>query len=54
MIGAHVTDLIGEAALAQVLDATPWEIGQVVHAHPTLAEIMGEAALAVDGRAIGI
>ncbi|RUT36152.1 dihydrolipoyl dehydrogenase [Paenibacillus zeisoli] len=54
MIGAHVTDLIGEAALAQVLDATPWEIGQVVHAHPTLAEILGEAALAVDGRAIGI
>ncbi|USB34700.1 dihydrolipoyl dehydrogenase [Paenibacillus sp. YPG26] len=54
MIGAHVTDLIGEAALAQVLDATPWEIGQVVHAHPTLAEIIGEAALALDGQAIGI
>lgn len=54
MIGPHVTDLIGEAALAQVLDATPWEIGRTVHAHPTLAEIMGEAALAVDGRSLGM
>lgn len=53
MIGPHVTDLIGEAALAQVLDATPWEIGETIHAHPTLSEIIGEAMLAVDGRAIG-
>ncbi|WP_150270829.1 dihydrolipoyl dehydrogenase [Paenibacillus tepidiphilus] len=54
MIGPHVTDLIGEAALAQVLDATPWEIGEAVHAHPTLSEAIGEAMLAVDGRAIGM
>ncbi|WP_223066568.1 dihydrolipoyl dehydrogenase [Paenibacillus caui] len=54
MIGPHVTDLIGEAALAQVLDATPWEISRTVHAHPTLGEIMGEAALAVDGLSMGI
>lgn len=53
MIGPHVTDLIGEAALAQILDATPWEVGEAVHAHPTLSEIIGEAMLAVDGRAIG-
>jgi len=54
MIGPHVTDLIGEAALAQVLDATPWEIGETIHAHPSLSEIIGEAMLAVDGRAIGM
>lgn len=54
MIGAHVTDLISEAALAQVLDATPWEVGQMVHPHPTLAEIVGEAMLAVDGLSIGM
>ncbi|WP_410514720.1 dihydrolipoyl dehydrogenase [Paenibacillus sp. BR2-3] len=54
MIGPHVTDLIGEAALAQLLDATPWEIGEAIHAHPTLSEIIGEAMLAVDGRAIGM
>lgn len=49
MIGPHVTDMISEAGLAMVLDATPWEISQAVHPHPTLSEIMGEAALAVDG-----
>lgn len=54
MVGPHVTDLIGEAALAQLLDATPWEIGEAIHAHPTLSEVIGEAMLAVDGRAIGI
>ncbi|UNK20412.1 dihydrolipoyl dehydrogenase [Paenibacillus sp. N3/727] len=54
MIGPHVTELIGEAALAQVLDATPWEVGSSVHAHPTLSEIIGEAMLAVDGKSSGI
>lgn len=49
VIGPHATELIAEAALAQLLDATPWEIGQAVFAHPTLSEIIGEAALAVDG-----
>jgi dihydrolipoamide dehydrogenase len=52
MIGPHVTELISQAALAQVLDATPWEVGQVTFAHPTLAEIIGEAALAVDGNSL--
>ena len=52
MIGAHVTDMISEAGLAQLFDATPWEISQVIHPHPTLSEAMGEAALAVDGGAI--
>jgi dihydrolipoamide dehydrogenase len=54
MIGSHVTDYISEAALAQLLDATPWEVGQAIHPHPTLSEALGEAMLAVDGRAIGI
>lgn len=52
MIGPHVTDMISEAGLAKVLDATPWEIAQTVHPHPTLSEAIGEAALAVDGKAI--
>lgn len=54
MIGPHVTELIGSAALAQVLDATPWEIGSMAHAHPTLSEVLGEASLAIDGKATGI
>jgi len=52
MIGPHVTNNITEAALAQVLDATPWEVGQTIHPHPTLSEALGEAMLAVDGMAI--
>lgn len=52
VIGPHATDLISEAALARFLDATPWEIGQTIHPHPTLSEALGEAALMVDGLAI--
>lgn len=52
MIGPHVTDLISEASLAMLLDATAWEIGETIHPHPTLSEVIGEAALSVDGKAI--
>jgi dihydrolipoamide dehydrogenase len=52
IIGAHATDLISEASLAKVLNATAWEITQTIHPHPTLAEVYGEVALAVDGKAI--
>jgi dihydrolipoamide dehydrogenase len=52
MIGPHVTDMISEAGLAMVLDATPWEIAHTIHPHPTLSEAIGEAALAVEGKAI--
>jgi dihydrolipoamide dehydrogenase len=54
LIGPHVTDYIAEAALAQVLNASGWEIGKTIHPHPTLSEVLGEAALAVEGRAIHI
>lgn len=52
MIGPEVTNYISEAGLAMVLNASAWEIGQTIHPHPTLSEILGEAALAVEGRAI--
>src|SRR5690606_33032965 len=52
MVGPNVTELISEASLAKLLDATPWEISKTVHAHPTLAEIIGEAAMSVDGNQI--
>jgi dihydrolipoamide dehydrogenase len=52
IVGPHATDLIAEASLAFELDATAWEIGGATHAHPTLSEVVGEAALAVDGRSI--
>lgn len=52
MIGSNVTELISEAGLAMVLDATPWEVASTIHPHPSLSEVMGEAALAVDKKAI--
>lgn len=52
MVGHNVTDLIAEPTLGQLLEGTAWEVGISVHAHPTLSEAVGEAALAVDGRAI--
>jgi dihydrolipoamide dehydrogenase len=52
IIGPHATDLIAESSLALWLDATPEEIGGATHPHPTLSEIVGEAAMAVDGRSI--
>ncbi len=52
MFGPSVTDLIAEAALGMTLEATAWEIGSATHPHPTLAEVLGEAAMAVAGRQI--
>jgi len=52
IVGPHATDLIAEASLGFELDVTPWEIGGATHAHPTLSEAIGEAAMAVDGRSI--
>ncbi|WP_138415901.1 dihydrolipoyl dehydrogenase [Aquibacillus sediminis] len=52
MIGPHVTELISEASLAKLFDATPWEMTQSIHPHPSLSEIISETALAVEGRNI--
>lgn len=52
MVGPHVTDMISEASLAKILDATPWEISLAIHPHPTLSEVFAEASLAVDNLAI--
>ncbi len=52
IIGPHATDLIAESSLGMTLQATAWEIGAATHPHPTLSEVVGEAAMAVDGRSI--
>ena len=52
MIGQDATELLAEASLGSVLETTPRELGWAVHAHPTLSEVVKEAALAVDGQAI--
>lgn len=52
MIGPHVTELITEAGLADLLNASAWEVGRLIHPHPSLSEALGEAMLAVDGRSL--
>jgi dihydrolipoamide dehydrogenase len=54
MIGHGVTDLVAEGGLARTLEATTHELRDTIHAHPTLAEALREAALAADGEAINI
>jgi dihydrolipoamide dehydrogenase len=54
IIGPHAGDLIAEPTFAQVVEATAAEIGMTVHAHPTLPEVLPEAALAVDGAPIHV
>jgi len=49
-----VTELIAEGCYAKLVEGTTGEIGLSVHADPTLAEIVGEAALAVTGQAINL
>jgi dihydrolipoamide dehydrogenase len=52
MIGPYVSELIAEMVLAMEYDASSEDIARTVHAHPSLAEVVHEAALAVDGRPI--
>lgn len=52
IIGAHATDLIAEAALAIRNGLTLKDVAHTVHAHPTLAEIWGEAAFKALGTPI--
>jgi dihydrolipoamide dehydrogenase len=54
MIGPEVTELLPEFVLAHNNELTAHEIARSVHAHPTLSEVLMEAAHAVDGQAIHI
>ena len=52
MVGPEVTELLGELSLTRLLEGTTLELGWMVHAHPTISEIIKEAALAAEGRAV--
>ena len=54
MIGAEVTELLGELTLSTLLEATNKELGWLVHPHPTISETIKEAALASAGEAVHI
>ncbi len=54
LIGPHATELLAEACVALKLETTTEEITRTMHAHPTLSEIIREAAEATMGHAIHI
>jgi dihydrolipoamide dehydrogenase len=54
MIGPEVTELLPELTLAHMMELTPHEIARNVHAHPTLSEVLMEAAHGADGTPIHI
>ena len=54
MIGAEVTELLGELAMTRLLEGTSHELGWLVHPHPTISEVVKEAALAAEGQAIHV
>jgi len=54
MIGLRSTELVAEATLALRLESTVEELMRTIHAHPTMAEAVGEAAHAVHGAAIHV
>jgi dihydrolipoamide dehydrogenase len=54
IIGPHAGDLLAEPTFARLVEGTAAEIAMNVHAHPTLTEVLAEAALAVDGAAIHV
>ena len=54
IIGADATELIGEICLARTLEATTEELHKTIHAHPTLSELVMEAAAGIEDGAIHI
>jgi dihydrolipoamide dehydrogenase len=52
MIGPEVTELLGELSMIKMLEGTTLELGWAVHPHPSLSEMLKEAALGAQGRAI--
>ena len=54
MIGAEVTELLGEIGMARMLESTTEELGWLTHPHPTISEAIKEAALDAQGGAVHI
>jgi dihydrolipoamide dehydrogenase len=54
LIGPEVTELLPELTIAQMMELTAHEIARNIHAHPTLSEVLMEAAHGVEGQPIHI
>ncbi|RLP85814.1 dihydrolipoyl dehydrogenase [Micromonospora sp. CV4] len=52
MVGARMGELVGEAQLIYNWEAYPAEVAQLVHAHPTQSEALGEAHMALAGKSL--
>jgi len=57
ILGVHIagpwaTELIAEGYLSVNWEATPADIGLLIHAHPSLSELFGESVLALTGRSL--
>jgi dihydrolipoamide dehydrogenase len=52
LVGPEVTDLTGELSLAKSMELTPEELAHAIHPHPSLSEVIGEAALDSMGMSI--
>ena len=57
ILGVHIagpwaTELIAEAYLSVNWEATPADVGLLIHAHPSLSELFGESVLALTGRSL--
>ena len=52
LIGTHAADLVHEAAFAMQMQATATHVAEMIHAHPTHAEALMEAAEDVEGLAV--
>ncbi len=52
LCGPEVTELLGELSMTKLLEGTTLELGWAVHAHPTISEMVHEAALDAEGRVL--
>ncbi|HEV2759691.1 MAG TPA: dihydrolipoyl dehydrogenase [Acidimicrobiales bacterium] len=52
MVGPWVTEQLGEGWLSLNWEATPDDMGQLIHPHPTLSETFGETVLSLTGRGL--
>ena len=54
LIGPHATEMIAESVLGLTLEVTHTELGETIHAHPTLSESVMEACLGINGKSLHI
>lgn len=54
MVGPHVSELLGEAAMAIELSASPADVASIIHPHPTISEGIAEAAALAVGRPLHV